>query len=76
MIEALQVQFFERVAFDPGLDHAEDASAHHDLVRLGFVAASRGVVGDAADPCVTDMNAIAFTRDFPPPPTKISGKTV
>src|SRR6266704_3621055 len=49
MIEALQVQLFERVAFDPALDHAEHAPANHDLVGLGFVAQPRGEVGDAAD---------------------------
>jgi len=43
------MQLFERVAFDPGLDHAEHAPGHHDLVGLGFVAQPRGEVGDAAD---------------------------
>jgi hypothetical protein len=76
MIEPFQVRLFERVAFDPGLDHAEDALAHHDLVGPGFVAAPRGVVGDAADRGLAGMNAIAFTRDFPHLLAKNRGKTV
>jgi hypothetical protein len=74
MIEPFQVQLFERVAFDPGPDHAKDARGGHDLVRLGFVARPRGEVGDAADRGVAGMNAIAFTRNFPAPLAKNRGK--
>src|ERR1700723_629709 len=49
MIEALQMQIVERLAFDPWLDHAVDAPAHPDLAGLGLVARPRGEVGDAAD---------------------------
>ena len=49
MIEALEMQIVDRAALDPLLDHAVDAAADHDLVRLGFVAQPRGEVGDAAD---------------------------
>jgi len=64
------------ISIATGLDHAEDASAHRDLVRLGFVAAPRGVVGDAADRGIAGMNAIAFIRNFPAPLAKSRGKTV
>jgi len=36
------------------------------LVRLGFVAAPRGEIGDVADRGVAGMNAIAFARNFSP----------
>jgi hypothetical protein len=62
------------ISIATGLDHGEDAPAHHDLVGLGFFAAPRGEVGDAADRGVAGMNAIAFTRDFPPPLAKNRGK--
>ena len=51
----------------PGLDQAKVAPAHHDVAGPGFIAQSRSVVGDAADRGVADINAIAFTRDFPSP---------
>ena len=44
------------------------------MAGLGFVAAPRGAVGDAADRGVAGMYAIAFARDFPPPPAKNRGK--
>ena len=52
MIETLQHEIVDRAAFDPRLDDAVDAAAHHDLVGLGFVAQPRGEVGDAADRAV------------------------
>src|ERR1700730_11447562 len=49
MIKPLQVQIVERLAIDPGLDHAKDAPGDHDLVRFRLVAQPRGEVGDVAD---------------------------
>ena len=49
MVKTLELEIVEGAGFDPGLDHAVDAAAHHDLVGLGFAAEAGGEVGDAAD---------------------------